>query len=532
MTASMKAGAKLCLGRELSAVEIMDMKPYAVICATGGTPLRPRSIPGADREDVIAAPDLLLGKIAIDNSDVVVIGSGMTGLEVTQHLNEHGNKVTIVEMADQIAPGAWFQLVDDEMERIRPYGTKILTGTKLCSIEDGGVIVEDKSTGEQSKIKADRVVLAMGVRPQTALADALRDLGVRNVFCVGDAEKSGTIAHACHSAYDTVMKIGKGEAVPVDTNMAAAGAKMLADAGKAAVAIAGKAAAKVKEEADMGVINDLTEKIFKNEISEISGKTIVITGASSGIGRELLEKLADPAKGNRVLATSRTIEKLKGYGDNVTLFNCDLSRQEGVDELFKKAEALFGKIDIVIANAGAPYYEKFDYVDWDRIQSIFSLNTISPIYTYTKYLEHLNGREGHLAWTISAMGEMAIPGYALYTATKFAMKGFQEAVRHEAPQNIKLTAVYPVSTATNFFNVGGNGIDVGRPFPVQKAELVADRMISGIERAKKHVYPCRVWKPSKLLMGIVPPVKTIYCGIEKNRLKRFLRKKAELENNR
>ena len=125
---------------------------------------------------------------------------------------------------------------------------------------------------------------------------------------------------------------------------------------------------------------------------------------------------------------------------------------------------------------------------------------------------------------------MAIPGYALYTATKFAMKGFQEAIRHEAPSNIKLTAVYPVSTATNFFNVGGNGIDVGRPFPVQKAELVADRMISGIEKAKKHVYPCRVWKPSKLLMGIVPPVKTIYCGIEKNRLKRFVKKKAELEN--
>ena len=50
-------------------------------------------------------------------------------------------------------------LVDDEMERIRPYGTKILTSTKLCSIENGGVIVEDKATGEQTKIPADRVVL-------------------------------------------------------------------------------------------------------------------------------------------------------------------------------------------------------------------------------------------------------------------------------------------------------------------------------------------------------------------------------------
>ena len=279
----------------------------------------------------------------------------------------------------------------------------------------------------------------------------------------------------------------------------------------------------------MGVIGDITEKLFKKEINDIKGKTIVITGASSGIGKELLDKLADPAQGNKVLATSRTIEKLKGYGDNVTLFNCDVSRQEGVDKLFDKAESMFDKIDLIIANAGAPYYEKLDYVDWDRIQNIFSLNTVSPIYTYSKYIEHLNGRDGHLAWTISAMGEMAIPGYALYAATKFAMKGFQEAVRYEAPKNLKLTAVYPVSTATNFFNVGGNGIDVGRPFPVQKAELVADRMIDGIERAKKHIYPCRVWRPSKLLMGIVPPVKSFYCGIEKNRLKRFIKIKEELE---
>ena len=176
MTAAKKEGAKIFLGKELSAAEIMKRKPYAVVCATGGTPLRPRSIPGIDREDVIAAPDLLLGNATIDNSNVVVVGSGMTGLEVTQHLNEHGNKVTIVEMADEIAPGAWFQLVDDEMERIRPYGTKILTSTKLCSIENGGVIVEDKATGEQTKIPADRVVLAMGVRPQTALAEKLKFL--------------------------------------------------------------------------------------------------------------------------------------------------------------------------------------------------------------------------------------------------------------------------------------------------------------------------------------------------------------------
>ena len=508
LTAAKKEGAKIFLGKELTAAEIMDMNPYAVITATGGTPLRPRSIPGTDRSNVIAAPDLLLGKNSIENSRVIVIGSGMTGLETTEFLNEHGNKVTVVEMADEIAPGAWFQLVDDEMERIKPYGTEIMTGTRLCSIEDGGVIVEDIATGTQQKLEADYVVLAMGVRPQTALADKLRDYGVRNVFCVGDAVRSGTIAHACHSAYDTVMKIGRDGQAPAVQNTESAG---------------------IKEAAAMKGINKVTDLILKKEIRHIINQNIMITGASSGIGKELLDRLSAPDRNNHILATSRTIEKLTGYGDNVTLFNCDVSSQEGVDKLFEKAESLFDKIDLIVANAGAPYYGKFDYVDWDRIQNIFNLNTISPIYTYSKYLKHLNGREGHLAFTISAMGEMAIPGYALYTATKFAMKGFQEAIRLEAPENLKLTAVYPVSTATNFFNVGGNGIDMGRPFPVQTAEVVAERMIDGIAKAKKHIYPCKVFKPSKLLMNTVPPVKKFYWGLEKRRLKKFVEKKAALE---
>ena len=503
MTAAKKEGAKVFMGTELTAEEIKARKPYAVVCAAGGAPLRPRSIPGIGRENVIEAPDLLLGNKEIKNSRVAVIGSGMTGLETAEFLNACGNKVTVVEMADEIAPGAWFQLVDDAMERIRPYGTVFMTGTKLCSIEDGGIITEDITSGKRQKTDCDFVVLAMGVRPQNGLAERLRELGVGNVFCVGDAEKSGTIAHACHSAYDTAMKIGKE---------------------------GHKESGKKKEAAAVGVISSITGRVLKKELGHIEGKNIVVTGASSGIGREVLDRLADPAKGNRVLATSRTIEKLKGYGSNVTLFNSDVSTQEGVDRLFEKAESMFDKIDIVIANAGAPYYEKFDYVDWDRIQKIFDLNTISPIYTYSRYLSHLNGREGHIVYTISAMGEMAIPGYALYTATKFAMKGFQEEIRLEAPKNLKITAVYPVSTATNFFNVGGNGIDVGRPFPVQKAELVAERMISGIEKAKKHIYPCRIWKPSKLLMAAVPQVKSVYWGIEKNRLKRFIKKKAALEN--
>ncbi len=257
----------------------------------------------------------------------------------------------------------------------------------------------------------------------------------------------------------------------------------------------------------------------------IQNQTIVITGASSGIGKTMLEMLAAKENNNRIVAASRSIGKLEGFGDNVTLFPCDLSTQAGVDALFAKAEEVFTKIDILICNAGAPYYERYDYEDWGRIERIFSLNTFSCMYSYSKYLNHLNGREGRLMFTISAMGEMALPGYALYAATKFAMKGFQQAIRLETPKNLKITCVYPVATKTNFFEVGGAGRKVEQPFPVQTAKAVAKAAIRGVEKGRKQVYPCPVYLPSRVLMNVLPPVRSLYLKSQYRMLQRFLARK-------
>ena len=259
----------------------------------------------------------------------------------------------------------------------------------------------------------------------------------------------------------------------------------------------------------------------------ISGKRIVITGGTSGIGKALLNILSG-GEGNTVIAAARSAAKLSGYRDNVVPFACDLSTKEGVDALFERVEQTFDKADIFIANAGAPYYEKFDYVNWERVESIFELNTISPIYTYARYLEHLNGREGQLAFTISAMGEMALPGYALYAASKFAMKGFQQAVRLEAPENLKITCIYPVSTETNFFNLGGNGVKMEKPFPVQSPEAVARAAVRAIEKGRKSVYPCPIYLPSRTLMNVLPFIRSIYLKNEQCRLMRFLEFKKQL----
>ena len=208
MTNAAKDGVEIKLGTAISAQEVAAMEPCAVVVATGGTPIRPKSIPGTDLESVVMATEIIMGEKRIENKKVVVVGSGITGLEVTEFLNDAGCEVTVIEMADEIAPGAWFQLVDDEMERIRPYGTKFATGTKLVGIEPGRVLTENIKSGEKGFIEADNVVLSLGVRPVDGLVRELEELGVKNVIAVGDAKKSGTIADACHSAYDAVMNIG------------------------------------------------------------------------------------------------------------------------------------------------------------------------------------------------------------------------------------------------------------------------------------------------------------------------------------
>ncbi len=254
----------------------------------------------------------------------------------------------------------------------------------------------------------------------------------------------------------------------------------------------------------------------------ITNSNIVLTGASSGIGLEVL-KILKKGEGNRILAVSRKAsEKLTDEPENVIVFDADVGSAEGVDSIFEKADEVFGgkKIDIFYANAGFPYYEEFNYVDWDRVAVMFNTNTLSPIYTYNKYLQHLNDRKGILAYTVSAIGQMAMPGYAIYSSTKFALHGFQQAIRLEKPDNLQLTCLYPVATETNFFNVA-NEKKFEKPFPVQKPEVVARKMVKGIESGKKSVSPSALFGLSKVLMGICPPVRTVYWKLEGAKLKRF-----------
>lgn len=256
----------------------------------------------------------------------------------------------------------------------------------------------------------------------------------------------------------------------------------------------------------------------------IKNKKIVITGASSGIGFEVMKRLAADSS-NTILAVSRHVDGLKNLAANIIPFAADLSKKEGIDAVFAKAEELFGLIDLFYANAGTPYYEYYDYEDWDRVKYIFELNTIGPIYIYAKYLNHLNGRRGHLAYTISAIGEMAMPGFALYSASKFGLNGFQQGIRLEMPKNMKMTCIYPVSTSTNFAHVAGNGEEAPLPNPVQPVDEVADAVVKGLNEGKKSIYPCKVYPPSKALFTVSKAARAAYWKSEAAKFRKYMKSK-------
>lgn len=251
----------------------------------------------------------------------------------------------------------------------------------------------------------------------------------------------------------------------------------------------------------------------------INGKNIVLTGCNSGIGLEVLRLLV--LGDNRILAVDKNIGRIIGFDkEKVIPMQIDVSSKEAVDEIFETAIEKLGSIDIFYANAGYPYYEEVNYADWDRVAAMFETNVFSPIYSYQKYVKYLDGRKGVFAITISAIGKMAMPGFTIYSASKFAMQGFQEGIRLEKPDNVQLTCLYPVATDTGFFKAA-NEIEFKKPFPVQQPTVVAKKMVDGIEKGKNTVSPCALFGFAEQLMKFAPFVRNIYWGLEKRKFNEF-----------
>jgi short-subunit dehydrogenase len=195
-----------------------------------------------------------------------------------------------------------------------------------------------------------------------------------------------------------------------------------------------------------------------------------------------------------------------------------------VDGLFTYALQTLGNIDIFVANAGFAYYEKLEEADWEHILSIFNLNFNSVVYSAQKMKQLMGKKPYHFVTTSSGMAILPLPGYALYSSTKAALKGFAEAYRFELYENQYFQVVYPIATRTSFFMNAGNS---PMPWPSQEASVVAKAVLNGIQKNRNSIYPSKLFYTLSLLNKIVPVIFKLYSYMEFKRFQRWLSQRSK-----
>ncbi len=178
---------------------IYKEKPYAVIDATGATPFIPSIF---KKEGFVSDPAAILShKVVLQDKNIVIVGSGLTGLETALMLLQNNNRITFVEMEDKIAKSAYWVTVNDVKKYLDTFDVVYLTNTKLNTIEDGYVTLKDVRHQDQVfTLPADHVILSLGFKAQSPLKPELKNHFER-VYVIGDSEKSGRIKEAVHAGY-------------------------------------------------------------------------------------------------------------------------------------------------------------------------------------------------------------------------------------------------------------------------------------------------------------------------------------------
>lgn len=183
-------------------------------------------------------------------------------------------------------------------------------------------------------------------------------------------------------------------------------------------------------------------------------KTWFITGASSGFGRSLTEKLL--ARGDRVAATSRDMQALddlcERYSSRLWTAALDIRDLEAVRETVHRAFIELGRIDTIVSNAGYGVLGAAEETTDAQLRDIVETNLTGSVVLIRSALPHLRAqRGGRILQVSSEGGQIAYPGFSLYHATKWGIEGFVEALAKEmAPFGIRFTLVEPGPARTSF----------------------------------------------------------------------------------
>lgn len=192
---------------------------------------------------------------------------------------------------------------------------------------------------------------------------------------------------------------------------------------------------------------------------DFKNKAVLITGASSGIGKETAIQFAK--RGARLVLVARRKQKLENLKKNLQKFSvpimicqCDVSDKSQVKEMSQKVLEEFGSIDILVNNAGFAIYGSVYDLTIEEIESQMATNYFGMIYCTKNFLPSMiEKKSGHIVNVASVAASFGLPGIASYCASKFAMLGFSEGLKHELKgTGVGITVVSPIMVRTDFFD--------------------------------------------------------------------------------
>jgi NAD(P)-dependent dehydrogenase (short-subunit alcohol dehydrogenase family) len=187
-------------------------------------------------------------------------------------------------------------------------------------------------------------------------------------------------------------------------------------------------------------------------------KVWIVTGSATGIGAGIARAALDA--GESVVATDLDSDQLSeayaGYGDRVMVQHLDIRDADQARDVVRAAMARFGRIDVLVNNAGYGQFGPFEQVETEAVERQFSTNVFGTMNVTREVLPVLRRqRSGHIINMSSNGGFRGVKGGSMYSATKFAIEGFSESLAEEiAGFGIKVTIVEPGAFRTGFLNPG------------------------------------------------------------------------------
>jgi short-subunit dehydrogenase len=235
-------------------------------------------------------------------------------------------------------------------------------------------------------------------------------------------------------------------------------------------------------------------------MQSFANKTVILTGASDGIGAEIARQLAP--EGPRLVLAARNEDKLNEVafrcqkaGADILVVPTDVADRQQCQRLVTQAAERFGSIDVLINNAGISMHAMFDQIsDLSTFEKVMGVNFFGAMWCTHAALPALKQARGLIVGMSSLAGKTGVPGRTTYCASKFAMSGFFEALRIElAETGVGVTMVFPgvVATDTRRNGLDGSGRRAGvsglEESGAMSVERCAALAIAGMHARKRDV---------------------------------------------